>query len=131
MTSTETSSVFQNKWVKNGLIKQSFNHNDRLQMAIIAQKVYQKCKIWLLFAMLSLGINNCTKDDNAGFDQIPKEWLAAKAEIETYSAIDSSKAFSLVKKVSGTTSKFSIGTGHLPAGLCRNLSLLVQQPPCH
>jgi len=98
MTSTETSSVFQNKWVKNGLIKQSFNHNDRLQMAIIAQKVYQKCKIWLLFAMLSLGINNCTKDDNAGFDQIPKEWLAAKAEIETYSAIDSSKAFSLVKK---------------------------------
>ena len=98
MVSTETSSVFQNKKAKNGLIEQPFNHNDRLQMAIIAQKVYQKCKIWLLFAILCLGVNNCTKDDNAGFDQMPKEWLAAKAEIETYSAIDSSKAFSLVKK---------------------------------
>lgn len=98
MTSTETSSVSQNKRVKNGLTKQLFNHNDRLQMAIIAQKVYQKCKIWLLFAILCLGVNNCTKNHNVGFDQMPKEWLTAKAEIETYSAIDSSKAFSLVKK---------------------------------
>lgn len=101
MVSTETSRVFQIKRVKNGLIKQLFNHNDRLQMAIIAQKVYQKCKIWLLFAILYLGVNSCAKNYNAGFDQVPEEWLTAKAEIETYSATDSSNAFSLVKKFQG------------------------------
>lgn len=67
-------------------------------MAIIAQKVYQKCKIWLLFAALCWGVNSCTKEHDASFEQMPKEWLAAKVEIETYSATDSSKALTLVKK---------------------------------
>ncbi|HAK78600.1 MAG TPA: hypothetical protein DCM71_17260 [Runella sp.] len=67
-------------------------------MAIIAQKVYQKCKIWLLFAALCWGVHSCKKEHNAGLAQMPKEWLATKAEMEAYSAIDSSKAFLLVKK---------------------------------
>lgn len=67
-------------------------------MAIIVQKVYHKCKIWLLFAIISTGASNCTKEHEAQQVPLPRTWLKEKAEIEKYSKVDSSKAFQLLSQ---------------------------------
>lgn len=68
-----------------------------LQMAIMPQKVYKKCKICLLFALMCcLG---CEPRQNPIDEEIRRTYIESEKAIDKYVQVDSSKALTVIRNL--------------------------------